>query len=273
MGPTSKTARPAATPHRRSGKRIGLIVCSVILLGLFLLYTGRNWLVKTMVERVVQQNLGMTVAIGNLQLDPWHGHLEITDLKVFNPHGFEHAGVPTTLARIPSIRIRFDLAAFFLKHRVHLTDLELNLYEAGIVKNWRGELNLNRIQSLANQGTKQAPPKPVSKTAKPEQLSFRIDRLVLTATQVVYEDYSKAKPKTFRIRLGINQEQFANLDSLDEVVRIVVSRVVVKAGLYNLGLPLKNLTQGVKQAGGTLTHGLKKAATDADRFLKGIIKK
>ena len=272
MEQTHRTILETAPARRTTGKRIILMICLILLVLLLLLYSCRNWLVKTVVERVVRQNLGVTVNIGSLRLDPWHGDLAITDLIVYNPPGFDHANTPTTLARIPSIRIQYDLPAFFQKNKLHLTYLELNLYEMSIIKNRRQEFNLNRIQSLAGGSAKQAASRQVS-AEKPQGLEFQIDRLTLTATQLMYLDYSKAKPKTLRIKLGIYQERFTNLNSLDDLVRVVAARVVAKAGLYNLGLPFRHLSQGVEKAGGRISSGLRKAAAGADHFLKGIIKK
>ena len=71
-----------------------------------LLYLGRNFIIKTVVEMGVHQATGMKVTINKLDLELFPGKLEIQGLTVYNPPGFEG----TSLIQIPYIDAEFDLA-------------------------------------------------------------------------------------------------------------------------------------------------------------------
>lgn len=246
-----------------AGKRITKIVLGIIAF-IFLVYLGRNFLIKTAVQIGVQKALGMKVSIAEFRLDLFPGKLEIKGLTVYNPPGFEGEA----LTRIPYIRADFDLLPLLIG-KFHFKYLDLNINEVNLVKNRNKELNLSRIQAIASAGSKNPPQ--TSANSKPT--SIRINELILTINHVNYIDYTKRHPKQQRIWLGIYRERFANLRSVDDIVKVVVVRVAYKAGLYNLGLPLRTLSSGITQFGNSIGNGLNKTSKGVDKFINKLFTK
>jgi len=263
MGKTVSRSKTTARKSKISIGKIAVLVILGLLALILLVYLGRNFLIKTVVAIEVQKAMGMKVAINQLDLELFPGELEIKGLTVYNPPGFEGEA----LVKIPSIDAEFDLPTL-LAGKFHFRYLNLNINEFNIVKNYNKELNLNRIQAIvkANSG-------PATTPANNKSTSFRIDQLVLTLSHVNNLNYSKRHPSVQRIPLGIYRERFYNLRSIDDIVKLVVVRVVLKAGLYNLGLPLRALDAGFSHAGNSIGNGINNTTRGVNRFFKKIFKK
>jgi uncharacterized protein involved in outer membrane biogenesis len=254
----------STAPHKRSfGKLLRWVVLGLIGF-LVLIFLGRNIIIKTAIQIGVQKALGMKVNIAGFSLDFFPGKLEIKELTVYNPPGFEGEA----LTRIPYIRADFDLATL-LAGNFHFKYLDLNIEEVNLVKNRNKELNLNRIQTIAQAGSKSPPQTP----ANTKPASIRINELILTINHVNYIDYSKDHPKQQRIRLGIYRERFTNLRGVDDIVKIVVVRIVYKAGLYNLGLPFRALSSEISHIGNSIGNSLNKTGKQVDKFFNHLFKK
>jgi uncharacterized protein involved in outer membrane biogenesis len=252
--------------HNQKPKVANILIQIVfgIMAVILLIYLGRNILIKTAIRIGVQKALGMKVSMAGFKLDLFPGKLEIKGLTVYNPPGF--AG--EALTRIPYIRADFDLLPL-LAGQFHFKYLDLNINEVNLVKNRNKELNVNRIQAIATAGSKSPSKTPASN--KPA--SIRMKELVLTINHANYTDYTKRHPKQKRIWLGIYREKFTNLRSVDDIIRVVVVRVAYKAGLYNLGLPLKVLNSGISQFGNSVGNQLNKTSKGVDKFFNKLLKK
>ena len=263
MGKTVSQSKTTARKSKNSIGKIAILVIIVILAVILLVYSGRNFLIKTVVAIEVQKAMGMKVTINQLDLELFPGKLEINGLTVDNPPGFEGEA----LVKIPYIDAEFDLPTL-LAGKFHFRYLNLNINEFNIVKNKYKELNLNRIQAIAkaNSGPAQTP-------ANNKPVSLRIDQLVLTLNHVNNLNYSKRRPSIQRIPLGIYREKFYNLRGMDDIIKVVVTRVVLKAGLYNLGLPLRSLNAGITHAGNLIGKGVNKTTRGVNQFFKKIFKK
>jgi uncharacterized protein involved in outer membrane biogenesis len=263
MGNTVSQSQSKVHNKGAAGKLITRIVLGIIAF-IVLIYLGRNFLIKTAVQIGVQKALGMKVSIAQFRLDLFPGKLEIKGLTVYNPPGFEGEA----LTRIPYIRADFSLLPL-LAGKFHFKYLDLNIDEVNLVKNRNKELNLNRVNAIASAGSKSPPKAP----ANNKPASIRINELILTINHVNTIDYSKRHPKQHRIRLGIYRERFANLRSVDDIVKVVVVRVVYKAGLYNLGLPIRALGSGISRIGNSIGNGLNKSSKGVDKFFNKLFKK
>ncbi|TAH32413.1 MAG: hypothetical protein EYC62_09095 [Alphaproteobacteria bacterium] len=75
--------------NRRKGKKKSLLTVLVILAVIVLaVNVGKNWIVKTMIERVATNNLKVPVHIGGLNLTLTSGQIAIRSLTIGNPTGF-----------------------------------------------------------------------------------------------------------------------------------------------------------------------------------------
>lgn len=70
-------------------KRILLLVVVVVVAGLIIAYFTRNYLVKRAIEKGGDYALGVQTVVGSVNLGIGAGRLEMKDLEVRNPEGFD----------------------------------------------------------------------------------------------------------------------------------------------------------------------------------------
>lgn len=76
--------------NRRKGKKKSLLTVLVVLAVIVLAVNiGKNWIVKTVIERVATNNLKVPVHIAGLNLTLTSGQIAIRGLTIVNPAGFE----------------------------------------------------------------------------------------------------------------------------------------------------------------------------------------
>ncbi|OGX11070.1 MAG: hypothetical protein A2351_08375 [Omnitrophica bacterium RIFOXYB12_FULL_50_7] len=209
-----------------------LLVKLVVLLivGLVVLGLARNVVVKAMAENGVRAVTGMPLSIGQLDLNLSKTLVDIEALVVKNPSGFHD----TVLVDIPKILVDYNFADI-LKGNVHLENSEFDIKQFTVVKNEKGELNLDRLKALQGtqkasahaQATKQEPKAPA------KALPIKIDMMRLKIGKVVYMDYSGGKLSTREFRINLDQS-FQNITDLNSVVRLIVLKAMMSSGISNL---------------------------------------
>ncbi len=117
-----------------------------VIVALVVLVLARNIVLKAMVEGGVKAATGMPLKMEKLDLDLSKTFIDIEGLVVENPAGFHD----TTLVDIPKILVDYQLFGL-LKGKAHLENLEFDMKQFTVVKNEKGELNLDRLRAL--QGT------------------------------------------------------------------------------------------------------------------------
>ena len=200
----------------------------VLIVALVVLVLARNVVVKAVAESGVKAVTGMPLSIGKLDLNLVNTLVDIENLVVKNPSGFHD----TSLVDIPKIFVDFKLSDM-LKGKVHLKALEFDMKQFTVVKNEKGELNLDRLRAL--QGTQKPSaqrPVPGPKTpAKP--LPVQIDMMHLKIGKVVYVDYSSGKPSSKEFFISLDQS-YQNITDLNNVVRLIVLKAMVSSGISNV---------------------------------------
>lgn len=200
----------------------------VLVVAVVVLVLARNVVVKAAVETGVRIVAGMPLSIGKLDLDFQKKFVDIENLVVRNPSGFHD----TTLVEIPKIYVAYGLRAL-LKGKVHLKNLEFDMKQFTVVKNEKGELNLDRLRAL--QGTQKAPAKAKKEAPKTpaKAIPIQIDMMRLKIGKVVYVDYSSGKPSTKEFPINLDQS-FQNITDLNSVVRLIVLKAMMSSGISNL---------------------------------------
>ena len=274
----------------------------VVLGVLVALVLARNVVVKVVAEKCVRAVTGMPMSIGKLDLNFANSFVDIENLVVENPDGFHN----TALVDIPKIFVGYNFSDI-LKGKVHLVNLEFSMKQFTVVKNEKGELNLDRLKAL--QGTQ----KDQAKTGKPtgqlaeKGMPIQIDKMRLRIGKVVYVDYSGGKPnspsgdsrvnwaspgnlqseenrgqgkptsKEFLINLD---QSFQNITDLNSVVRLIVLKAMMSSGIANLvnfdvqglaGTLMDTSTQLAMQVAGKGLETLKRVAQDPGQVaVKGL---
>jgi len=109
---------------------------------------------------------------------------------------------------MPEIYVDYDLPAIF-KGKVHLEEMRLNMNEFVVVKNEKGELNLDALKVVQAQKEGKKPEAKAKEGGKIPEI--QIDTLKLKVGKVVYKDYSGGGNPTVR-EFKVNlDEELANL--------------------------------------------------------------
>ena len=208
-------------------KILGKLIVSLIVVFVVLLL-ARNVVVKAMVEHGVKIVTGMPLSMGKLDLNFQKSFVDLEGLVVKNPSEFHD----TSLVEIPRIFVEYDLPDI-LKGKVHLKNLEFNMKQFTVVKNEKGELNLDRLKAL--QGTqKPSAPTPKQRPETPAKpMPIQIDMMRLKIGKVVYVDYSWGSPSTKEFLINLDQS-FQNITDLNSVVRLIVLKAMMSSGISNL---------------------------------------
>lgn len=208
-------------------KLIVKLVMAIIVV-LVVLVLARNVVVKAAVENGVRLVTGMPLSMGKLDLNFSKSFVDLEDLVVKNPSGFHD----TFLVEIPKIFVGYSFSDV-LKGKVHLTGLEFNMKQFTVVKNEKGELNLDRLKAL--QGTQKAPAQTTQEkpNAPAKPVPIQIDKMRLKIGKVVYVDYSGGSPSTKEFLINLDQS-YENITDLNSVVRLIVLKAMVSSGIANL---------------------------------------
>lgn len=238
------------------GKLVMLIIVALVVLVL-----ARNVVIKAAMVTGARLVAGMPLSIQKFDLDILNTSVDIEGLTLKNPSGFHD----TVLVDIPKILVAYQRAAI-LTGKIHLKDIEFDLKQFTVVKNEKGELNLDRLKAL--QGTQKAPAqaKKEAPKAPAKPIPVQIDRMHLKIGKVVYVDYSSGQPVTKEFLINVDQN-YENITDLYSVVRLIVLKAMMSSGLANLtNFDITGLESSVTDALGASS----KAAAEALNSLKGV---
>lgn len=233
---------------------LGIVAVAVVVASLL----GRNLLIKQGLQSGVKKSLGMELAISEINVGLFRTDIRVEGLRIYNPEGFEGE----LLADLPLIFVDYELGPM-LKDKVHLSEVELNINEIVVVRNKKGEVNLNRLKPISA-GTGKTP----TKEAPEEEWEMQIDRLILTINSVKFVDYFlRQEPLTLEIPIGVDHEVFEDLNSIDEIVEVVVLRAIVYAGLTDIGIRVEDLAVGLEDVRG---EGMRRLEELAEKGAKAV---
>ena len=206
---------------------IGGIVL-IVFAGLLI---GKDLAAKAVVESVVRFMTGLELNMRHLDVALLRTSLGIQDLRLFNPNSYQDR----QMLYMPEIYVDYELQPFF-QGKVHLDEVRVHLKEIMVVKNEKGELNLNSLKAVQSQ-KKEAAAKGgrEQKGAKKEKApQIRIDSLRLRIEKVIFKDYSKGgRPSVREFNLNLN-ESYSNVTNPYGVVSLIVVKVLMNTGLANL---------------------------------------
>lgn len=214
-----------------------LMVLAVAAVVVLLVSFAKDTIVKTSVERGVEMVTGLKMTIRSIHVGILKAVVDIKDIRVDNPSGFSDR----TMIDMPVVYVQYDLPAM-MGGKIHLPEARLALKEFVVVKNQKGELNLNALRSVqARKGGKQAVP-----GKAPEMM---IDRLVLSIGKVVYKDYSRpGVPLVKEFNINLN-ETYTNVDSPYTLANLIVVKALMNTSIASLAnFDLKGLQGTVGDA-------------------------
>ncbi|MBI3615544.1 MAG: hypothetical protein HY211_03390 [Candidatus Omnitrophica bacterium] len=218
------------------------------LIALAVLFLGRNWIVGAAINLGIRGVTGLSSSIRGIDAGLMRTTLEIKELTVYNPPGFPDK----VMMRLPELYVDFDPIGF-LKGRIHLEKVRLNLEEFVVVRNRQAQLNLDSIQ-VVKEGHKTGNRKELEKKESP----LKVDLLELKVGKVIYKDYSgeAAAPRVQQFRINLN-ERYTNIQNPE----VLVSLILVKALANTTIASLANFDIGMLQ--GIAGDSLKRATAIA----------
>jgi len=196
-------------------KKIILASLLVLILGLMIIIFNRNILARFIIIQGIKKTCGLGVNIKSLNIGL--PSVSISGLSIYNPSGFKER----LMADIPEIYVDFDLPAF-LKNKVHLGKLKIEINEVDVILNEKGKLNVNSLSLLA----------PKKGTGKPPEI--QIDELSLKISKVVYKGYFPvAGIKSMDFNPNID-EIFYNVTDPSKLSAQIMQRILSRIGIENL---------------------------------------
>ena len=235
-------------------KKLGKIFIVVFLI-IVVLVLARNVVIKSAVSAGVKAVTGLTLEIERLNIGFPKTLIDIGGLKLNNPSGFKDR----VMVSVPEVYVDYSLGAF-LKKKINLSEVRLNIEEFLVVRNEDGKLNLDALKPV--QSAKKEKDTTVKKE-KGDLPQISIDKLSLKIGKVVYKDYSqKGTPKQREFKVNINEE-YRNIKDPQELVRLIVAKALMNTTIasltnFDLGAVTDNVGEKIDKAKSSATEALGK---------------
>jgi ElaB/YqjD/DUF883 family membrane-anchored ribosome-binding protein len=199
-----------------------LTVLIVVLVALFALSIVKDAVIKTSVEKVAQFVTGLKLSIGSFRAGIVNTLVDIKNLKLFNPSGYKDAA----MLEMSEIYVKYDLPAIF-KKKIHLPELRIDMKEFTVVKNEKGELNLDSLKAVQAQKTS-----PGKEGGKLPELA--IDNFQLKIGKVIFKDYSQGgAPSVREFNINLN-EKYTNVTNAYSLVSLIVVKALMNTSIASL---------------------------------------
>ena len=225
------------------GTFIALVIISVI----------KDMVIKISVEKGVEFVTGLPLSTKGFNVGIARTVVNIRGLELFNPKSFKDR----MMLDMPEIYVDYDLPAI-IGGKVHLRNVRLDMKEFDVVKDEKGNLNLNSLKVV--QAEKQGA-KPEGKGGKAP--SIKIDSLRLKIGKVLYKDYSSGSPSVKEFNINLD-ETYTNIDNPYALVSLIVVKALMNttiAGLANFDV------SGLK---GTVSDTLATAQKNAEEAVSKV---
>lgn len=225
-----------------------ITVVLVLVVALVMLSVVKNGIAKMAVSGGVKMVTGLGLDIQSMDVGVLKTLVGIRNLRVLNPRGFPDR----VMADVPEVYIDYDLGSF-LKGKVHLEEVRLNLQEFTVVKNEKGVLNLDSLKTV--QETKEGESSQKKKGKAPE---IQIDVLDLQVGKVIYKDYSRGTPpkvSEYNVNLHERHENITNPYVLGSLIvsRALLHTAVAKLADFDLDALEGQVADVMKRSRGILT--------------------
>ncbi len=205
-------------------KKLVTIAVSIVVV-IAVLAFAKDMVIKMSVEKGVELVTGLKLSMGTLRVGIIKTLVDIRNLRLFNPANFKDR----VMLDMPEIYVAYDLPAL-MKGKVHLSEARIALKEFVVVKNEKGELNLDSLKVVqAQKQGKRPAAKEAGKIPK-----IQIDSLRLKIKRVVYKDYTAGKePRVTEYKINID-EQYKNITDPYSLVSLIVVKALMNTAIANL---------------------------------------
>jgi len=236
----------------------------------------KDTIVKVSVEKGVGLVTGLRLNIGSFKVGLIKTIVGIKNLKLFNPPGYKDE----TMLEMPEIYVDYSLVSL-MKGKIYLTELSIDLKQFVVVKNEKGNLNLDSLKVVQAQ-------KGGAKPAQGKMPEIKIDKLELKIGKVIYKDYSRGGvPSVTEYNVNLN-EKYSNITNPYSLVSLIVVKALTNTAIANLtnfdvqglqgsisdtlGSTQKAATEAVSKAGEAVTQAAKNTGAVAQQTQEAVQK-
>lgn len=197
----------------------GVLFFALIIFIVSTFLVVKNLKIKDIVEKEIENALGIQVTIKELVFSPLLVHIGAVGVTVHNPDGFPEG----ELAYINSIHIFIDPVEVISRKKPSIYLFSLDLDRLNIIKNREGKVNLKEIATIKEDN---APRK--------DGTHFYFDVLILSIGEVKYIDFSSGTRKEHKYPIGLKAASFVGLKNEDEVVKMVIYKAISNTDIGKL---------------------------------------
>lgn len=232
-----------------------LIIIVGVLAVVLVVSLAKDAIVKASVRKGMEIVTGLKLGIADFRMGILRSLISIKGLKVFNPSGYQDK----TMLDMPEIFVRYDLPAA-IQGRIHLPEVRINMREFVVVKNGKGDLNLNSLKVVQAQKAGRKP----SGEEKGKPLAIQIDSLELKIGKVLYKDYSGGgAPSVQEFSINLD-EKYSNIRDPYSVASLIVVKALMNTSIARLAnFDVKGLKGTVGDTLGSAQKVAAEAATKA----------
>ncbi|MBU0881139.1 MAG: AsmA family protein, partial [Candidatus Omnitrophica bacterium] len=150
-------------------------IAAAVVIIIFVAAFAKDAIIKVSVEKGVELVTGLKLSVGGLHVGIIKPVVSIKNLKLLNPPSFPDR----TMVNMPEIYVKYDLPAI-VGGTIHLPEVRLALKEFVVVKNSKGELNLDALRTVQAQKKGASP----SQDSPGKAPAIKIDSLRLSIGKV-----------------------------------------------------------------------------------------
>jgi len=195
----------------------------IVVISLFALAIIKDFAIKSVVSLVATQVTGAKVSINWMSVGVLRQSVKISGFKMYNPKDFPKG----VLVDLPKLTVNYDVASI-LKGKLHLSLLDINLKEIGLIKNKEGKLNVDSL--------KVAQQKPAKEEKPAKQMPMQIDVMNLEMGRIVSKDYSVGAEPAISV-YDINlKKTYKNITSAQQLAALIISEPMKQAGIRSAGI-------------------------------------
>lgn len=252
----------------RAVKRILLGLLGIAVLGVVALLLLRDRILTAQMVRLAKEKVGVEIRIESLRTGVLKPSIDLQGLSLMAPADFP----ATESLRVERVRLATSWKSL-LAPEIRAEEIVLDLPRLVIIRNAKGETNLQRLARLIEERRKDPGPaagggKPRAGTEeKSPKRTYRIDRLTVKIGEVQYVDYSKgAEPTTRRYPLNVDKT-FTDVTDL----KPVYTQIGQSAALAAAPSVLQDI-QALSENASKDPEGTKRALREMRDSFRGMLK-
>ena len=196
---------------------------------------------KFYLNAFLRWSLGVPVETEKVHINLKEAQAEVRGLRLGNPAGFPDG----TLVYIPKIFIDLDPFAL-LRSQIHIEELAIDCDDIRIVRDEDGDVNWLSLKPL--KAKKSASQTQTGSASRGDSAAFfALDKLVLSLGAVSYVDLYAGIQKS--MNLGVRDVLFENVNSFQDLIRIIVWETIKRVGIGQITEAFKGLGEKSKATG------------------------